>query len=61
MNTWDFDCRILIAVCFMVEFFHVQLVSIGFDSWQVRTSTDLQLGPLGAGVSACCRGRLLTS
>lgn len=40
---WMCDCRILIAVCFMIEFFRIELVSIGFDSCQVRALTFLQL------------------
>lgn len=36
--------RILIAVFFMLEFFHVQLVSIGFGKWKVRSSA-YQTGP----------------
>lgn len=37
-------CRILIAVFFMLEFFHVQLVSIGFGTWKVRASIYLTVG-----------------
>ena len=37
-------CRILIAVLFMLEFFHVQLVSVGFGTWKVCASVYLKLG-----------------
>jgi hypothetical protein len=38
-------CRILFAVFFMLEFFHIQLVSIGFGKWKVRASVYLKPAP----------------